>query len=105
MTIEMQPRDEADLDKWFREEHIPLLSKVPGYHRSTRYKWLPKKTFNRAEPPPAYLTLHEVDNVDCLSSEEAKTANNTAWTVRQVKESEKVIARAWTVVAKVNDGD
>jgi uncharacterized protein (TIGR02118 family) len=102
LTIEMQPRDEADFDRWYREEHIPLFSKVSGYHRSSRYRWQRKENFNRREIPAAYLAVHEVDDVvQSLASEEATKANTTAWTAKQSKESEKTVARAWKKVAVV----
>ena len=33
----VKPELEDDLNRWYREEHIPLLAKVPGRHRLRRY--------------------------------------------------------------------
>lgn len=98
----MEPLDEADFDKWYREEHIPLFSKVAGFHRSTRYRWQSKKTFNGKEPPAPCLTIHEIDDASCLATEEAKRANSTEWTAKHVKESKKTEARAWRLLHSVH---
>jgi hypothetical protein len=92
----MEPQDESDFDRWYREEHIPLLKLAPGYRRSTRYRWLRQACFNGEVKPLRYLALHEVDNVNqFMLSEETQIANSTAWTKRQVSSNKMTITRAW----------
>jgi predicted DNA-binding transcriptional regulator AlpA len=96
----MEPQDESDFDKWYREEHIPLLKLAPGYRRSTRYQLLSQERFPGQVKPLKYLALHEVENVDhFMQSEETQKANSTAWTKRQVSSNKMVLARAWKRLA------
>jgi hypothetical protein len=43
---------EKDFDKWYREEHLSMLSKLSGYRRTTRY---------HKDDAPHELALHEYD--------------------------------------------
>ncbi|ETS88023.1 hypothetical protein PFICI_01851 [Pestalotiopsis fici W106-1] len=87
--------DAEDFDKWYREEHLLLLSKATGYLRSTRFKLAFARTnaqsralkgltsaAEEAPPqPPVWLTLHEfeVDSPDML---EIKRLTASPWTDR-----------------------
>lgn len=55
----MNPSDEEDFEKWYREEHLNLLAKIPGYRRSLRYKIGPRTPLTQGETQP-YLAVHEV---------------------------------------------
>ncbi|KAH7055976.1 Alpha/Beta hydrolase protein [Macrophomina phaseolina] len=76
--------DEADYNKWAEDEHVPLLSKVPGWRRSRRLKYSsvvkplgPNDEVKHIE----YLSLHEYDPENGLgSSPEFKAATSTPWT-------------------------
>ena len=91
--VYMNPQDPEDFEKWYREEHLDLLSKLPGYRRSLRYKIGPKTPLTRDESPPPYLAIHEVESVDAFGSKEAEAANSTPWTAKHIKESVPFIAR------------
>lgn len=109
----MSPSDEEHFEKWYREEHLDLLSKVPGYRRSLRYKIGLQTPLTKGEPQ-TYLAIHEVsvkdalDSKHCLAdcvqvddvstftrSKEAEAANATAWTIKHIKESSSFVARAF----------
>ena len=60
----MDPKDEADYDAWYREEHLDVLHKVPGYRRSQRYKLGPPVEDLTLEKAPPYVAIHEVDDVN-----------------------------------------
>ena len=68
-----------ELGRWYDEEHIPLLSKVPGWRRSRRF------VTSNIEPvsdpkETEYLALHEYDPINGLdTSAEFKHATNTPW--------------------------
>jgi pimeloyl-ACP methyl ester carboxylesterase len=68
-----------ELAKWYDEEHIPLLSKVPGWRRSRRF------VSSYVEPPAdptevEYLALHDLAPENGLyHSAEYKAATNTPW--------------------------
>ncbi|KAH7377668.1 hypothetical protein BKA66DRAFT_422017 [Pyrenochaeta sp. MPI-SDFR-AT-0127] len=56
---------EPDFDAWYREEHIAILSRAPGFVRTRRYELVSGTTldkFKRVEPEiPKYLALHEFE--------------------------------------------
>src|SRR5438105_862189 len=37
VTMKVEPEWDAELNRWYDEEHIPYLLKVPGYHSARRY--------------------------------------------------------------------
>jgi len=93
-TVEMDPVDETDFDKWYREEHLDMLGRLPGYRRSLRYVIGPPTPLTLGEPPK-YLAIHEVDGPHAFEGPEAEAANTTPWTVRQIQESKVFVARMW----------
>lgn len=83
----MNPEDPDDFEKWYQEEHLDLLSKLPGYNRSLRYKIGPKAPLTQGEPEP-YLAIHFVDDVSkAFGGKEAEAANTTPWTVKHIQQS------------------
>lgn len=97
----------------YQEEHLNLLSKMPGYRRSLRYKLGPKMTaaLSKGISDPArgveekdgfipnYLAIHEVNDIgQAFTSKEAEAANVTPWTVKHIKDSKVFVARAWKLV-------
>jgi hypothetical protein len=93
----MDPVDEVDFDKWYREEHLDMLAAMPGYRRTLRYVLGPKAPLTRGEPAK-FLAVHEMDELKGLGSEAGQAANQTPWTVRHVKESKVFVVRAWELV-------
>jgi pimeloyl-ACP methyl ester carboxylesterase len=72
------PSQEAELDRWYKEEHVNLLSKVPGWRRSRRFV-----TSSVTNPNPAekeYLALHEYAPQNGLGGLEFQAATTTPWT-------------------------
>lgn len=63
------------LDKWYREEHIEMLSKVPGWLRTRRF------VTSSIDPkaPVEYLALHEYKPKNGLGGPEFKAATSTPW--------------------------
>jgi hypothetical protein len=93
----MDPVDEADFDRWYREEHLDMLHKLPGYRRSARYIIGPRTALAEGEPPK-YLAIHEMDGLAGLDSKEGEAANSTPWTVKTIKESKTFNVRAWELI-------
>lgn len=93
VLVYMNPSNPADFEKWYREEHLEMLSKLPGYRRSLRYKIGPKTPLTRDEDPPPYLAIHEVESVEAFGGKEAEAANSTPWTTKHIQESKPFIAR------------
>jgi pimeloyl-ACP methyl ester carboxylesterase len=75
--LDLHPGEENKdkLDKWYREEHIELLSKVPGWLRTRRYV---ASSIDK-NAPVEYLALHEYTPQNDLGGAEFKTATSTPW--------------------------
>ena len=93
-----QPEDtsEQDFHDWYEQEHIPMLSKVPGWLRSSRWqltdardprRWEEVQTSNVAK----YLALHEVEDADAVyASEQLQAAVSTPWRNEVIAGCDKV---------------
>ncbi|KAF2094485.1 putative alpha/beta hydrolase [Rhizodiscina lignyota] len=68
--------DPAELAKWYTEEHVPMLSKVPGWLRSRRF------VSSSIEPKDdiEYMALHEYEPENGLGGPEHKAASATDMT-------------------------
>lgn len=67
---------EEQLNKWYEEEHIPMLAKVPGWLRTRRFR-----TASKLDPdaPVTYLILHEYAKDNGLGGPEFQAAGATKW--------------------------
>ena len=77
VAISVAPEAEADMAAWYADEHIPMLLAVPGWRRIRRYRLL-------SGTAPAWLSLHDIDSTDVLSTPEYKAAASTPWRDRIV---------------------
>ncbi|KAJ7125388.1 hypothetical protein C8R44DRAFT_980556 [Mycena epipterygia] len=79
----MTPNDSAEetFNDWYADEHIPMLSMVPGWRSSRRFRLLSAST-----SPPRYFALHEWGTCDAFATPEFKAATNTPWRTRVVVE-------------------
>ncbi|KAL1596417.1 hypothetical protein SLS60_009063 [Paraconiothyrium brasiliense] len=68
---------EEELAKWYREEHVPLLSKVPGWRRTRRFVTSYLDLQEGREK--VYLALHEYAPQNGLGGAEFKKATSTVW--------------------------
>ena len=93
----MEPVDEADFEKWYREEHLDMLHQLPGYRRSTRYVIGPEIPLTESDPPK-YIAIHEMDALKGFDGKEAEAANTTPWTVKHIKDSKVFIGRGWDLI-------
>ncbi|KAI0629411.1 hypothetical protein C8Q77DRAFT_1065480 [Trametes polyzona] len=88
LQIDIKPELEDDLNRWYAEEHIPLLSKVPGWRCSRRFVLHdagPAKGTDAAKVvgrPPKYMAMHEWDSPASFETEEFKHATSTPWRMR-----------------------
>ncbi|KAH8598352.1 Alpha/Beta hydrolase protein [Bisporella sp. PMI_857] len=75
MVLSPEAGKKEELDKWYRDEHVQLLSKVPGWLRTRRY------VTSSIDPEAAieYLTLHEYAPKNGLNGEEFLAAVDTPW--------------------------
>jgi pimeloyl-ACP methyl ester carboxylesterase len=68
---------QSQYEEWFDKEHIPLLSKVPGWRRSRRLSY--SVLNENHDSVTEVLGLHGYDSTAGLESEEFQSATNTAW--------------------------
>lgn len=75
LTLHPGADKQAELDKWYREEHMVLLSKVPGWLRTRRF-------ITSSIDPKAQiecLALHEYTPKNGLDGPEFQAAITTKW--------------------------
>ena len=77
--LDILASDIPEFDKYYKEEHIPALLKVPGWLRARRYKLESFKKFGQAEEAVQFIAIHDIDSLDALKSEELKEASTTEW--------------------------
>ncbi|KAF5357344.1 hypothetical protein D9758_005969 [Tetrapyrgos nigripes] len=80
---------EQSFNDWYAEEHIPLLSRVPGWLASRRFKLI-----SATMKAPAYLALHAFTSVSAFEQREYEAATNTPWrteVIGQVIEKERIV--------------
>jgi pimeloyl-ACP methyl ester carboxylesterase len=70
---------EEELKKWYDEEHVPLLRKVPGWRRTRRFvtSYLDLESGHKTQKE--YLALHEYAPQNGLGGPEFKAATTTEW--------------------------
>ncbi|KAJ7252770.1 hypothetical protein B0H12DRAFT_1017950 [Mycena haematopus] len=85
VALEMTtPEGEDDLNRWYDEEHMDLLSKIPGWKQGRRYKLkdFSQKGVMADEPVFKYLAIHEFTENNFMTSPEFKHASSTEWRAR-----------------------
>ncbi|KAF5355132.1 hypothetical protein D9756_005565 [Leucocoprinus leucothites] len=82
----MTPSAESEetFNRWYAEEHIPMLRAVPGWRSSTRYILVNSKcsvSYSAAKPVgvPKYFALHEWVGDKVFQTTEYKAAVDTPW--------------------------
>jgi len=84
VSLDVKPEAEDDFNKWYHEEHIPLLAKAPGWVRSRRFILKDCGQMGveaqKDQKPPKYMTVHEWASMDSFVSPEYKAALATPWT-------------------------
>lgn len=77
----------ADLDAWYRQEHISLLARAPGFVRSRRFKLTNATVIDKfqvgdvTKEAPRYLALHEFSG-EVLPWKELQESAQTEWAKR-----------------------
>jgi pimeloyl-ACP methyl ester carboxylesterase len=73
----------GELGRWYEEEHVPLLKKVPGWLRTRRFVTSRHETATEVRE---YVTVHEYEAENGLGGKEFHDATHTEWTQRIAKE-------------------
>ncbi|KIM99196.1 hypothetical protein OIDMADRAFT_56356 [Oidiodendron maius Zn] len=75
MTLKDVENAEVQFDKWYEQEHTDLLSKVPGWLRTRRFK----TSHFAMDKEATYLALHEYEWKNGLGGEAHLAAMSTNW--------------------------
>ncbi|EON96728.1 putative alpha beta hydrolase protein [Phaeoacremonium minimum UCRPA7] len=75
MTLTAVEGAEQGYISWLEEEHIPMLSKVPGWLRARRFR---TSSLDK-DAPLKYLVLYEYAKANGLGGPEYKAATSTPW--------------------------
>ncbi|KAJ7115935.1 hypothetical protein C8R44DRAFT_709417 [Mycena epipterygia] len=109
VSLEMRtPEEEDELNKWYDEEHMNLLAKIPGWKRGRRYKIVEYKQRGELvadKPVSKYLAIHELDNNDFLTTPEFKHATSTEWRNRIMGIAVRREARTFEVYKNFGKSD
>lgn len=76
-AMNVAPEHEADFNAWYDQEHLPLLSKVPGTLAARRYRSGPD-----AEGTHRYVAIYHLSGPEVTESAAWKTAVDTEWSAR-----------------------
>lgn len=70
---------EEELKKWYEEEHVPLLQKVPGWRRTRRFVTSYLDIQANSSLQKEFLALHEYAPQNGLGGPEFQKATTTEW--------------------------
>ena len=82
------PEKEEEFNRWYNEEHVTGLLKVPGVLSARRYIEAPgqgdygKLGIGELIKAPKYATLYEHANINVQNSEAFKKVRYSAWSDR-----------------------
>ena len=103
VSLTVKPELEDDFNKWYDEEHIPMLVKAPGWVRSRRF--VLKDAGQRGvegqkeqKTPPKYLAVHEWASPAAFETAEFREATSTPWRARMVEGAEVWELRTFEVM-------
>jgi hypothetical protein len=81
---------DADFHRWYDEEHMEKIGKVPGWLRGRRYKLVDGLDLGGGKGPSLdgwdYLVMHEWENDDYGEAQEFTSSIQTPWAARVFKE-------------------
>ncbi len=63
VTMEVDPEDEAEFNKWYNEQHLPERMEIPGYVSARRFK------LEEGEGALTYLCIWELEDGSPLQSQ------------------------------------
>ena len=88
VSFDITPEHEEELHRWYEEEHIDLLKKVPGWLQSRRYILHDAKVSGKnasqysKAPPPKFMAAHYYESGHMQETKEWKEATSTPWRAR-----------------------
>lgn len=91
VSVRVNEADLPEFNKWFEEEHIPMLSKIPGWLRTRRFEMVVGGL--KGMPPAGQvecLAVHDYAEQNGINGPEHKAAQGTPWAAKVM---EKVVSR------------
>lgn len=91
LTVAVNPSSaeiEDEQNRWYAEEHLSLLSKVPGFLRARRFRLVnhaelsTNVDWDSIKPPAKYITLYDWDRDTFIETQEFKNVMLTQWAQR-----------------------
>ncbi|KAL7284890.1 hypothetical protein ACG7TL_002204 [Trametes sanguinea] len=87
VEIDMKPEPgaEEEFNRWYDEEHIPLLAQVPGWVRSRRFVLVDAGAIGseaKDVKPPKFLAIHEWEGMEAFERPDFIATTETEWTKR-----------------------
>ncbi|KAJ7051814.1 hypothetical protein C8F01DRAFT_1376650 [Mycena amicta] len=81
VAFDVASEDDDDFNRWYTEEHMTLVARIPGWQRGRRYKKLASASDTTATTT-TYLALQEFSTADFEKTEEIRHARGTDWSKR-----------------------
>ncbi|ERS95485.1 hypothetical protein HMPREF1624_08001 [Sporothrix schenckii ATCC 58251] len=78
-TAETAEKAEAELVRWYEEEHFGMLTKVPGWLRTRRFRTSSLDLPPNGTAPLRIITLHEYKATNGLGGPAHKASMDTPW--------------------------
>ncbi|MCJ1281947.1 hypothetical protein MMC26_001270 [Xylographa opegraphella] len=75
LRLNVHPDKRQELQSWYADEHIPLLSKIPGWQRTRLFQTSAAESATDIE----YLAVHEYSPTNGLGGPEWKASVSTPW--------------------------
>ncbi|KAH8916532.1 hypothetical protein BT69DRAFT_1355601 [Atractiella rhizophila] len=93
---------EEDLEKWYREEHLSMISKIPHFRRGMRFKVTDSKLHQSGKEDevgkaPQFLALYEYDQLgpEVVESEQWKAVLETPWAKKHMANMKQSEVAMW----------
>ncbi|SMR45563.1 unnamed protein product [Zymoseptoria tritici ST99CH_3D1] len=99
VSVSMRVKEGEDLeefDRWYESEHIDLVSKVPGWLRTRRFRLVVGGLNGLpAEGEVECLAVHDFSHLDAIDGPEMKAAMSTAWREKVMAKVHSKELRKW----------
>lgn len=96
VSLRIKDEDLEDFHNWYEQEHIDMLSKVPGWLRTRRFKL---EVGGLMGMPPAgqteFLAVHDYNQENGLGGREHDAARSTEWTTKVIGKATWHDRREW----------
>ncbi len=77
VTAGVDPKHEAEWDRWYTDSHVPNLLKIPGYVMAGRFRVLEHPALAGFNSGPRYLAVYECESEDVLPTLQPGEAMHT----------------------------